>query len=444
MRLIRLGALVGSVVLLVATTVSIVNQRAERTAEQRARVVATVQMADQSIDSTIGRALAVVDAAGADSDPASLVRSFGDGAAACILNGDEARCTGPDLSTSPVFGDLVAASVERGGSAVVVDDSTASILAASRDEGTTSVVRIPADQLLGPLAVEAAAGNDAVVNVTITTGVSSTGQTSARSGPEVRDGRLVVVDTLALPGDGGSVRVSAAVADESGLTDGGLALYVLLLALGSVLMALAGWTFLIDRRNLERRATTDDLTGLPNRREFERQTEEALLAAERFNTGVCVMLIDLNGFKQINDTLGHQFGDLVLRAAAARLRDAVRDTDVVGRWGGDEFVILLSGIEDASAVRSSAERISGLLGGTPIAGDVSVGAAIGAALFPRHGSTLDELIRAADEAMYGAKTTGVTHRLADPRHFESDHLVDSSGWTGPDRRRTRVDDVDRV
>ena len=445
MRLIRLGALVGSVVLLVATTVSILNQRAERAAEQRARVVATVQMASQSIDGTIVRALAVVDAASIDSDPASLVRTFGDGATACVLTGDEARCTGPDLSTSPAFGDAVTASVERGGPAAIVDASTSSLLVAARDEATTRVVRIPVDQLVGPLAVEAAVGNDAVVAVSVTSGVSASGgQDRARSGPETRDGRLVVVDTLALPGDGGSIRVSAAIADESGLADGGLALYMVLLALGSILMALAGWTFLIDRRNLERRATTDDLTGLPNRREFERQTAEALLAAERFNTGVCVMLIDLNGFKQINDTLGHQFGDLVLRAAALRLRDAVRDTDVVGRWGGDEFVILLTGIEDASAVRSSAERIGGLLGGTPIAGDVSVSAAIGAALFPRHGSTLDELIRAADEAMYGAKTTGVTHRLADPRHFEPDHTIGTAGWSGQDRRRARVDDVDRV
>lgn len=440
MRLIRLGALVGSVVLLVATTVSMVNQRAERSAEQQARVVATVLLADQAVEATIVRAQAVVAAAAADTDPASMVVSFEDGTEACIFDGGEARCTGPDLGTSTAFGEVVAASVDRAGPAVVVDGSTDSILVADRGE-VTPALRIPESELLGSFVVDAARRNDASVSVELSSETPPSAGAN-RSGPESTDGRLVVVDTLSVGGEGGSVRVIVSVSDDAGLTDGGLAAYVLLLALGTILMALAGWTFLLDRRTLERRATTDDLTGLPNRREFERQTEEELLAAERFNTGVCVMLIDLNGFKQINDTLGHQFGDLVLRAAAKRLREAVRDTDVVGRWGGDEFVILLPGIQDASAVRSSAERIGGLLAGTPIAGDVSIGAAIGAALFPRHGNTLDELIRAADEAMYEAKTTGVTHRLADP--LGGSHEDTRAKYTGPERRRSNVGDTESV
>ena len=152
--------------------------------------------------------------------------------------------------------------------------------------------------------------------------------------------------------------------------------------------------------------------------------------ADRFNTGLCVMVIDLNGFKQVNDTLGHQFGDLVLTASAERLVDAVRDTDVVGRWGGDEFVILLPGLAERTAVRNSAERIWHRLSGTPVVGDTTMSASIGAAIFPRHGTTLDALMRAADVAMYEAKTTGVSHRIADTIEVNESLLADSQADGG--------------
>ena len=437
MRLVRLGALVGSVVLLVATTVSMFNQRSEQRSEQEARVTATVLIADQSVQSTITRALAVVDAASAGTDPATVASSFGSDAAACMISAADERCTAGDLTATSAFGDVVSAAVERGGPAIVVDNATGTLLAVARKGEVTTVLQVPVAALTGPLATASIEANRATVTIALTTARGRPGEAGFdRTGPTSVDGQVVVFDTLALPGDGGSVRVTAAIADDAGLVGEGVGRSLVLLALGSVLAALAGWTFLLDRRTLERRATTDDLTGLPNRREFERMTDEQLLAAERFNTGVCVMLIDLNGFKQINDTLGHQFGDLVLRAAAKRLREAVRDTDVVGRWGGDEFVILLPGVEDASGVRASAERIGGLLGGTPIAEDVTITAAIGAALFPRHGSTLDELVRAADEAMYGAKSTGVVHRLADVHSVQDGPSSTGRGYSGPDRRRT--------
>ncbi|MEM1333409.1 MAG: GGDEF domain-containing protein, partial [Actinomycetota bacterium] len=131
---------------------------------------------------------------------------------------------------------------------------------------------------------------------------------------------------------------------------------------------------------------------------------------------------------------------------ADRLDRAIRDTDTVGRWGGDEFVILLPGLDEASAIRSSAERITTMLSSTPVVGDTVMRASIGAAAFPRHGSTLDALLRTADAAMYAAKTTGVSYRVADADLARrangltedgqpaADELVVTTNYVGPDRR----------
>jgi len=431
MRLIRLGALVGSVVLLVATSVSMFDKRAEMRNEQDLRVTAAVLAAEQSIESTVVRAIAVVEIADDGTDPADLARSFDGEVSACIADAEGDRCAGADLFAMPAFGTAAAASVQRGGPALTVDESTGSLLVVARN-GVTAALRLPVAALLDERAMSTITDYGAVVDFQLRPTLSARGQSMV---PTSDAGRRVLVDAVAIPGDGGSIVVTASVDDDASLLADGGGMSVLLLALGAVLLALAGWTFLLDRRMLERRATTDELTGLVNRREFERISEESLLAADRFDTGVCLMLIDLNGFKQINDTLGHQFGDLVLQAAAERLRSAVRDTDVVGRWGGDEFVILLPGIEDGTGVRASAERIGQRLAAPPIVGDVGVTAAIGAALFPRHGGTLDGLISAADVAMYSAKTTGVTYRLADAHGTEPDEIRARSGYVGPDRRR---------
>jgi diguanylate cyclase (GGDEF)-like protein len=128
------------------------------------------------------------------------------------------------------------------------------------------------------------------------------------------------------------------------------------------------------------------------------------------------MLVDLDQFKAINDTAGHHVGDRVLADAARRLRSAVRASDLVGRWGGDEFVVLLDGIDDPALVGPRADAIeAALAAGVPeLAGppDGPLRASVGAALFPRHGDDLDALVRAADTAMYSAKAAGLPHRLA--------------------------------
>ena len=154
---------------------------------------------------------------------------------------------------------------------------------------------------------------------------------------------------------------------------------------------------------ITRLARFDTLTGLPNRTHMGELMQGAL-AAEG-SRPCAVLFIDLDGFKQVNDTLGHQRGDILLRAVADRLRRIVRDTDLVARFGGDEFVILqrpVAGRDDAAAF---AERIAAAIGGSyDVEGNqVIVGATIGIALSPADGSSVDHLLKIADMALYWAK-----------------------------------------
>jgi diguanylate cyclase (GGDEF)-like protein len=185
------------------------------------------------------------------------------------------------------------------------------------------------------------------------------------------------------------------------------------LAVGTVLAALALGGMIAEHRALQRRATTDALTGLPNRAEFERRAIETLARLGRDGGRACLMVIDLDQFKLVNDTVGHDAGDRVLVAAAGALRGAVRETDIVGRWGGDEFVVLMPGIADARSVPDRAAMIARAIASAPAVDGHELTASVGAALFPVHGATLEHLLRAADRAMYAAKVHGVPHHLAE-------------------------------
>lgn len=153
-----------------------------------------------------------------------------------------------------------------------------------------------------------------------------------------------------------------------------------------------------DRRT-RREADTDALTGLANRRALERTLEAALGRAGARSRSVGVIMLDLDGFKAINDTHGHPAGDDALREVAARLRRCVRERDLVARLGGDEFVVVLTDLEDgARAVRDSVDRIRDALA-APF-GAMELRAATGVALFPADGATAADLIAHADRAMY--------------------------------------------
>jgi len=154
----------------------------------------------------------------------------------------------------------------------------------------------------------------------------------------------------------------------------------------------------------EHQALHDSLTGLPNRLLFRDRVELGLSWSRRTGNDLAVMLIDLDRFKEINDTLGHQAGDQLLHDLGARLRGVLRETDTLARLGGDEFGVVLPHDRDAHLVEV-VERMQGALGEPFELQDLelSVGASMGIARYPRDGEDVDTLIKHADVAMYVAK-----------------------------------------
>ncbi|GAC1491739.1 MAG: hypothetical protein NVS1B2_03620 [Vulcanimicrobiaceae bacterium] len=160
-------------------------------------------------------------------------------------------------------------------------------------------------------------------------------------------------------------------------------------------------------RDLYRKANFDRLTGIANRANLESRLEAALENTANIGRAIAVLYIDLDRFKVINDTFGHVVGDDVLRAVARRLEACIRPEDFVARLSGDEFVILVSGLEGNTIVDAICERVTASFV-APITIDgraLTVSASIGISLAPHHGTTVDELLHAADSAMYECKAS---------------------------------------
>ncbi len=152
----------------------------------------------------------------------------------------------------------------------------------------------------------------------------------------------------------------------------------------------------------------DNLSKLPNRLAFHDRLRQAISRAKRSQNEVAVMFLDLDGFKEVNDTLGHNAGDQVICEVAIRLSAAMRETDTIARFGGDEFTILLSEIEERKGIETAAQKIIDAVA-KPIhieGADALVTTSIGISLFPQDGDDIDTLIRQADMAMYAAKEAG--------------------------------------
>ena len=156
-------------------------------------------------------------------------------------------------------------------------------------------------------------------------------------------------------------------------------------------------------------ALHDALTGLPNRALFDDRLTHAISRATRKSSALAVLFIDLDGFKTINDTYGHDTGDAVLQTTARRLKGNTRDNDTVSRYGGDEFLCLLTEIQDEKNISMIAEKIIQAIT-APLNASLSdlnfnsvIGASIGISIFPKDGTTANALVKSADTAMYRSK-----------------------------------------
>ncbi|RJG07272.1 EAL domain-containing protein [Noviherbaspirillum cavernae] len=176
---------------------------------------------------------------------------------------------------------------------------------------------------------------------------------------------------------------------------------------------------------LRHMATHDALTGLANRSLLSDRLRMAIAQARRTDTGFAVVALDLDGFKKVNDALGHAVGDVLLRVAAARLSEAIRAVDTLARVGGDEFVAVLPGAATEAEIQAIARR---MIAAMQLPFDIQghalyVGTSIGAAIFPDHGDSEVKLLAHADTAMYRAKETGKArcviydqHKFTQPEH----------------------------
>ena len=168
---------------------------------------------------------------------------------------------------------------------------------------------------------------------------------------------------------------------------------------------------------LQQQALHDALTGLPNRALLNDRLAHALAVAARERTPLALFLMDLDRFKEVNDTLGHDAGDDLLREVGRRVQGALRASDTVARLGGDEFAMLLPGADAASATETARKVLSALVEPVTLHEQIVIaGSSVGVALYPDHGEDADALLRQADVAMYAVKRGGGGYAVYNPAH----------------------------
>lgn len=176
-------------------------------------------------------------------------------------------------------------------------------------------------------------------------------------------------------------------------------------------------------QNLRRQAMFDDLTHLPNRVLFQDRLQQAITVSHRENQPFSLLAMDLNRFKEVNDTLGHPYGDLLLKQAAKRLSEIGRESDTIARMGGDEFSFLLPATDISGSEVFAKKIMAALEASFDLNGkSIEIGVSIGIAVFPAHGFDYETLVRHADAAMYTAKRTRSGFEIYDSKISPDEEL----------------------
>jgi diguanylate cyclase (GGDEF)-like protein len=408
MRLVRRASLVFSLVLIVAIVVGYAVRTTELARDRDASLASSAQIGSARlsalVDATSVASRSADEQTGDTVFIADALAAVHPGLGFCVVEASAASCGGD--GPMPTATDVQEAQVRRAGG---VDPSDVTTEVSVYD----SLMTIEA---VGPhISVLAAAPANIVSGETTHTVKATTLLPADVPVGGFSDDQGLRQTSAPVTG-AANVFVSAIGPADVDLPVDELRFYVIIFSLAVMLLLLAGVTLVVEQRSLHERASFDSLTKLPNRGEFERRAADLLATADRNETGVCLLLFDLNGFKQVNDTHGHLVGDEVLKVVGARLRKAVRDDDVVARWGGDEFVVVMPGISTPEMGSRRALQLAEQVGGRTRLDGVEtalrVKVSVGVSIWPEHGEHLDDLVVAADQAMYQAKREGVTCTVA--------------------------------
>lgn len=398
-----------SLVLIVAIVVGYVVRTTELAGDRDAGLTSSAELGSARLSALIDAASVAarsVDVASDESTAATAeaLASVNPGLGVCVVDATITACAGdgPMPATADVDREQDRRAALSEPADVSADVSVYESLMTIESVGPHVTVIASA-----PVSIVGGGGDHAVTVTTLLPSDVSVGGFS-----DDRNRRQTTAAVAGIPG----VYVASATEPGVNLPADEFRFYVIIFSLAVVLLLLAGITLVVEQRNLHERASFDSLTKLPNRGEFERRAVEILANADRADSGVCLLLFDLNGFKQINDTHGHLVGDGVLKVVGSRLRKAVRDHDVVARWGGDEFVVMMPGIATPEMGSRRALQLAEQVGGrTRLDGmetALRVKVSVGVAIWGEHGDQLENLVVAADQAMYEAKREGVTCKVA--------------------------------